>query len=94
MIQVTRTLGDLALQKYGLTPEPEVQELTLTPEDNLLVLGSDGLWDVLDDARIVHCCRTTAQSPDMIAKRLIGEALDRGATDNVTVSVVFLRDLS
>jgi len=49
---------------------------------------------VLDDARIVHCCRHTAKSPDMIAKRLIGEALDHGATDNVTVVVVFLRDLA
>ena len=49
---------------------------------------------VLDDARIVHCCRNTAKSPDMIAKRLLGEALDRGATDNVTVVVVFLRDLT
>ena len=49
---------------------------------------------VLDDARIVHCCCHTAKSPDMIAKRLLGEALDRGATDNVTVVVVFLRDLA
>ena len=49
---------------------------------------------MLDDAHIVHCCRHTAKSPDMIAKRLIGEALDHGATDNVTVVVVFLRDLA
>ena len=49
---------------------------------------------MLDDARIVHCCRHTAKSPDMIAKRLIGEALDHGATDNVTVVVVFLRALA
>ena len=48
---------------------------------------------MLDDARIVHCCCHTAKSPDMIAKRLLGEALDRGATDNVTVVVVFLRDV-
>ena len=30
----------------------------------------------------------------MIAKRLVQEAMDAGTTDNVTVVVVFLRDLS
>ena len=63
------------------------------PDDKALIMGSDGLWDVLPDERIIHCLFNTAKSPDMIAKRLIGEALDRGATDNVTVVVVFLRDV-
>ena len=93
IIQVTRTIGDLQLQKHGLTPEPEIMEATIGPDDKALIMGSDGLWDVLTDERIVHCLFNTAKSPDMIAKRLIGEALDRGATDNVTVVVVFLRDV-
>ena len=49
IIQVTRTLGDLQLQRHGLTPEPEVLAtylltylltdcslLTMTPEPEVL----------------------------------------------------------
>ena len=45
----------------------------------MLVLASDGLWDVLDHARVLHCLKNTAKSPDLIAKRLLTEALDRGS---------------
>ena len=43
--------------------------------------------------RVLHCCNHTAKSPDMLAKRLLTEALDRGTDDNTTVVVVFLQDL-
>jgi len=57
------------------------------------VMASDGLWDVMPEARVLHCLLHTAKSPDMIAKRLLQEALDRGTDDNTSVVVVFLRDL-
>lgn len=49
---------------------------------------------VLTKAHVLHCLKSTAKSPDMIAKRLIAEAIEHGTSDNVTVLVVFLRDLS
>jgi len=66
----------------------------LRPDDNVLVMASDGVWDVLTPERVCFFLRNTAKAPDMIAKRLISEALDAGTDDNVTVTVVFLRDLS
>ncbi|GBF99156.1 phosphatase 2C-like [Raphidocelis subcapitata] len=45
VLAVTRAIGDHDLQPYGLTPEPEVLQLARTPEDEFLVLASDGLWD-------------------------------------------------
>ena len=53
-----------------------------------VVLASDGLWDVMDEARVLHCLTHTARSADMLAKRLVLEAMDRGTTDNVTCAVV------
>ena len=44
-------------------------------------------------ASLLHCLEHTAKSPDMIAKRLLAEAMDRGTDDNTTVLCVFLRDL-
>ena len=92
-IQVTRCLGDRALQPYGLTPEPEVIEAPLRADDRALVLASDGLWDVLTLERVAHCLHHTAKSADLLAKRLIADAAEKGTDDNVTVLVVLLRPL-
>jgi serine/threonine protein phosphatase PrpC len=78
VIQVTRCVGDRPLRHLGLTSEPEMTRIDITPEDKMLVLASDGLWDVLSHARVLHCLKNTAKSPDLIAKRLLTEALDRG----------------
>lgn len=92
IIQVTRCIGDRPLRHLGLSSEPEIVEHSIGPTDCALVLASDGLWDVMPDARVVHCLKNTAKSPDMLAKRLLFDAMDRGTTDNVTVVVVLLRD--
>ena len=92
-IQVTRCLGDRALQPYGLTPEPEVIEAPLRADDRALVLASDGLWDVLTLERVAHCLHHTAKSADLLAKRLIADAAEKGTDDNTTVLVVLLRPL-
>lgn len=94
IIQVTRCIGDRKLRKFGLISEPEITVVPKQPTDQALVLASDGMWDVLTKAHVLHCLKNTAKSPDMIAKRLVTEAMDRGTKDNVTVLVVFLKDLS
>lgn len=65
--------------------EPEVVELVVAPGD-ILVLASDGLHNVVDDARLGALVRGV--SPDAGARQLIDDALARGTTDNVTVVVV------
>ena len=57
------------------------------------MLASDGLWDVMPESRVLHCLLNTAKSPDLIAKRLLQEALERGTDDNTSVVVVFLQRL-
>ena len=43
--------------------------------------------------RVLHGLKNTAKSPDLIAKRLLTEALDRGTTDNTSLAVIFLKAL-
>ena len=55
MLAVSRAIGDVALQPY-VTCEPEILTHALEADDALLVLASDGVWDVLsneDVARVV-----------------------------------------
>lgn len=93
IIQVTRCIGDRPLRHLGLTSEPQLHSLEITKDDKALIMASDGLWDVMSSERVLHCCKNTAKSPDMFAKRLLTEALDRGTDDNTTVVVIFLQDL-
>ena len=43
--------------------------------------------------RVAHCLHHTAKSGDLLAKRLIADAAEKGTDDNVTVLVVLLRPL-
>eukprot|EP00967_Tisochrysis_lutea_P109950 scaffold171475_cov31-Tisochrysis_lutea.AAC.2 len=87
-MQVTRSIGDRDLRALGLSAEPEVICVPRGKGDIGVVLASDGLWDVMSEERTLHCLNNTARSPDMLAKRLVFDAMDKGTQDNVTCAVV------
>lgn len=74
-----------------VTAEPEVVSLGLDSGDQFLILGTDGLWDVISDQEAVGLVQDTVKDPALCAKRLVQEALARGSQDNVTAVVVFLQ---
>ncbi|XP_044468569.1 protein kinase and PP2C-like domain-containing protein isoform X2 [Mangifera indica] len=92
-LQVTRSIGDDDL-KPAVTAEPEITETILSPEDEFLVMASDGLWDVVSNAEVVSIIRDTVKEPGMCSKRLATEAAERGSKDNITVIVIFLKPVS
>ncbi|KAG2242869.1 hypothetical protein Bca52824_095290 [Brassica carinata] len=92
-LQVTRSIGDDDL-KPAVTAEPEISETILSPDDEFLVMASDGLWDVMNDEEVIGIIRDTVKEPSMCSKRLATEAAARGSGDNITVIVVFLRPVS
>jgi protein phosphatase len=66
------------------TKLPEIFELTLLPQDRLL-LCTDGFYDVLDDREYV---RTLLEfDPVTAARHLVQLAVERGAADNVSAVV-------
>ncbi|CAM9934038.1 unnamed protein product, partial [Hapterophycus canaliculatus] len=48
-LAMARSIGDLAVKKVGVIALPEVTEYVLTPEDEFLVLASDGVWEFIDN---------------------------------------------
>ena len=88
-LQCTRSIGDADVKAEGVIAEPEVTECRLGPEDEFLVVASDGLWDVLEPADVSALIRDTVKHPGMVAQRLVTEALTRGSADNVSAAVVF-----
>lgn len=61
-----------------LTAEPEVVTHTLAPEDEFLLLGCDGLWDVLSSQRAVDIARSRLRihnDPSACSGELVGCAV-------------------
>ncbi|MED6141627.1 hypothetical protein PIB30_105287, partial [Stylosanthes scabra] len=63
------------------------QDLDVDEQIELLILASDGLWDVVpnDDAVALAC---TEEEPEAAARKLTEAAFSRGSVDNITCIVV------
>lgn len=74
-----------------LTPEPELQETDLSEDDEFLIMGCDGLWDVMSSQCAVTIARKALMihnDPERCSRELVREALKRNTCDNLTVVVV------
>lgn len=101
-INMSRSLGDLHAHSQGLSAEAEVRwfERAWDPrvEDAILVMGSDGIWDVIDGNTAVDISAQSVQRGADAATALAGEAYERWArrgfqgaySDDITVVVRFL----
>ena len=99
LLGVTRALGDWHLEgmkeigeRLGpLTAEPELKMITLSKEDEFLIIGSDGIWDFFTSQNAVDFARRRLQEHNdarLCCREIIEEAIKRGATDNLTVVLV------
>lgn len=100
VLAVSRAIGDHCLRPFVIA-HPEVTIIGRHEEDELLLLASDGLWDVLTNQEAVSLARrclrrarhrgASRHSAARIAATVLTRAaLDRGSRDNITVLVVDL----
>lgn len=71
--------------------EPEVHVELITPKTEFAILATDGLWDVMIPQFAVTFLRSRLLMHGDLqraTKELLGEALNRGTIDNVTVIVL------
>uniref|UniRef100_A0A5B6YJN9 PPM-type phosphatase domain-containing protein n=1 Tax=Davidia involucrata TaxID=16924 RepID=A0A5B6YJN9_DAVIN len=96
---VTRALGNWhikGLKEVGerggpLSAEPELKLMSLTKEDEFLIIGSDGIWDLFSSQNAVDFARKKLQEHNdvkLCSKEIVVEAIKRGAIDNLTVVMV------
>ncbi|GKV21883.1 hypothetical protein SLEP1_g31818 [Rubroshorea leprosula] len=95
-LSVARALGDWHIKgskgsKSPLSCEPELEEIVITEEDEFLIIGCDGLWDVMSSQCAVTMVRKELMQhndPEKSSRALVVEALQRNTCDNLTVVVV------
>ncbi|KAJ0797239.1 putative protein-serine/threonine phosphatase [Helianthus annuus] len=96
VLSVSRALGDWDMKlprgsASPLTSEPEIQQIILTEEDEFLIIGCDGIWDVMSSQQAVKIVSRGLRrhgDPEQCAKDLVREALRLSTYDNLTVIVV------
>lgn len=100
-LAVSRSMGDRELKVDVKVPlvisMPEMRYLQLSPEDDkVVILGCDGIWDVLTDQEVVSLLErhTTGEAYDATqfeagASAAVKLAFQRGSQDNLTI--VFAR---
>lgn len=97
VLSVTRALGDWDLKTpiggvpSPLIAEPEFRQVTLTEDDEFLIIGCDGIWDVMSSQHAVGVVRRGLRrhdDPERCARELVMEALRLKTVDNLTAIVV------
>eukprot|EP00287_Rhodomonas_sp_CCMP768_P028518 CAMPEP_0202854512 /NCGR_PEP_ID=MMETSP1389-20130828/91040_1 /ASSEMBLY_ACC=CAM_ASM_000865 /TAXON_ID=302021 /ORGANISM="Rhodomonas sp., Strain CCMP768" /LENGTH=466 /DNA_ID=CAMNT_0049533105 /DNA_START=63 /DNA_END=1464 /DNA_ORIENTATION=+ len=107
-LAVSRAFGDVdwKVPVSLVESKPEVKVAQLKPDDEFLVIGCDGVWDVLSNQEAVDLARrhvlpvnadgagpdsgVTERAAEKAAREITVAALERGTMDNVTVVVMAL----
>ncbi|KAF9600994.1 hypothetical protein IFM89_014979 [Coptis chinensis] len=86
VLAMSRAFGNRLLKQF-VVAEPEIQEQKIDDEFELLVLASDGLWDVVANEDAVSLA-SSEEEPEAAARKLTETAFSRGSADNITCIVV------
>ena len=86
-----------------VTHKPEIFKYKLNKNDKFLILGCDGLWDVINSQDAVNfvldklndldnIITMSGYSKKNIAHELGKYAIKKGSTDNVSIIIIFFND--
>lgn len=93
-LAMSRSLGDAVAHTAGVSSEPEFVSYDFSPNDLVLIMASDGLWEFMSDQEVVDLTVATSE-PRFAVDKLISESNERWmkeeqVIDDTTVCVAFL----
>ena len=89
---LTRSLGDKEMKQYGVLSTPSIFSSIINENDLFAIMGSDGVWDVLNNEDLFKLSKVKMTCEEF-AKKIVKESIDKGTTDNVTIGVIKLNEL-
>ncbi|NXQ36201.1 PPM1E phosphatase, partial [Alaudala cheleensis] len=96
-LSVSRAIGDAEHKPY-ICGDADSASTVLDGSEDYLILACDGFYDTVNPDEAVkvvadHLKENNGDS-SMVAHKLVASARDAGSSDNITVIVVFLRDMN
>jgi protein phosphatase PTC2/3 len=99
-LAMARSIGDHAVKPIGVIAEPVVTFHNLQPEDDFVILATDGVWEFLTSTEAVQIVAGTLSSGSTKACRSLIEAAaarwhdEEGEyRDDITAIIIRLRQL-
>lgn len=93
-LNYSRAFGGKDLKMFGLSADPDISHFEISEDDKLVLIGSDGLWDVVNPRvaceMALRAQREGRQATQEIAEYSIQQMPTCGVRDNVTVLALFL----
>ena len=87
---LTRTLGDKEMKKYGVIPTPDFFVKKIEDDDLFFIIGSDGIWDVIEQEEVYRIGMEKGLSSEEFSKKLVNLAKERDTRDNASCIVIKL----
>ena len=94
---MSRTIGDLEAKKIGVISEPDLIFKKIDNNSKFLVIGSDGLWDVVKPYDVIRIVRPYFNKGDIegacqiLMKKAVQQwEKDKEERDDITIIVVFI----
>lgn len=91
---LTRTIGDKEMKKYGVIPIPDFFCKKISADDLFVIIGSDGIWDIIDENEIYKIGIEKGLSSEEFSKKLINISKERDTRDNASCIVIKLNKKS
>ncbi len=91
LLAVSRAIGDTDMEDL-ISAEPSVDEIELGSDDELLVLGCDGVWDFLKHQEAIDYLEDL-RDPWFGSGLLRDYAYYKGSKDNISTIVIRLKDI-
>eukprot|EP00339_Tiarina_fusa_P012953 CAMPEP_0117002996 /NCGR_PEP_ID=MMETSP0472-20121206/4464_1 /TAXON_ID=693140 ORGANISM="Tiarina fusus, Strain LIS" /NCGR_SAMPLE_ID=MMETSP0472 /ASSEMBLY_ACC=CAM_ASM_000603 /LENGTH=748 /DNA_ID=CAMNT_0004703499 /DNA_START=143 /DNA_END=2389 /DNA_ORIENTATION=- len=93
----TRSLGDAMAEELGVFAEPEMLTRDIKPEDRVIVLASDGIYEFLTNQSVVDICAKFTD-PLEACRAVVAESYELWLqyelrTDDITIIVIFIEQM-
>lgn len=94
---MSRSVGDAVAHSVGCACEPEITHTVLTPNDKIVLLASDGIWEFLQNQQVANIVYPYFEkdAPEAAANALVSVALAQWkrqsqSIDDITIVIIFL----
>lgn len=93
----TRSLGDAMAEELGVYAEPEMLTREIKPEDRVIVLASDGIYEFLTNQSVIDICAKFTD-PLEACRAVAAESYELWLqyelrTDDITIIVIFVEPI-
>jgi len=93
-LAMSRSFGDDVATSVGVTSIPVVTEHLITPEDKMVIWGSDGVWEFISSQEacdLVANCKNAEEACKLLVKESVARwKKEEEVIDDISALVVFL----